>query len=314
MRSYAYDYEDFNAEQFELVEAQNPYNAPKSIVVSYSEIFKFQTCPRQYYYRFILNRAPIEESEAIATGIKGHRLLQSFYESLQAGSSKEKALADTKRKAEQLMKESNIPDFLLVKAWTLVDNFIRGTEFTAATLLVENRFLLPLERLADAHGIQADDLKDVQIGFTPDLVTERKGGKIDIEDAKFIQRAWSKSKISRFPQLKLYQLFMELMGYDISRCMLRFFNVKTSSITTEPYTMMEEEKYILARDFIFGIRDTIALKNADPERQRQAHRTMNYTACQYCQFEYPCTLEATGKSAQITLETQYTKSNYDYTR
>lgn len=279
------------------------------VVVSYSEIFKWQTCRRQYYYRFIMGLKPIEESDAIQTGVKGHQLLQNFYELLGMGHSKDEAHMLTTKSAMKLLNGKGLVDSNLIKAWTLVDNYIRDNDFTAKAVLIENRFLLPVASFYDDPS-----LSNVQIGFTPDVVFERNGRKIDVEDAKFVARAWSKSKKNRFQQIKLYQIFLECMGYDISRNVLRFFNVTTGEISVQNYTMSKEEERTLIHDFMEGVTEVVKFKTQAPEIIEKAARTMNYTACQFCQFEYPCTLQAEGKDATNTLNTQFTKSDYDYLR
>ena len=279
-------------------------------IVSYSEVVKHQTCQRQHYYRFILNRKPVEEYVPMQIGIKGHKLLQDFYNLMREGHSKEEALARTQQVAKKIIQEKQVTDFSILIAWTSVDNYIRATNFTAEAILVENRFLLPASKLI-SH-VDGLDLDQVHIGFTPDVVFQRSGGFIDIEDAKFVGRAWSQREKDRFSQLKLYQVFMEAMGYDISRCLIRFFNVKTGKTDTQPYVMETEEKPILIRDFMQGVKAVVESRSKSPEEQTLAPRTMNYGACKSCPFVFPCNLEAKGKSAANTLKNMYTGGDYDY--
>lgn len=279
-------------------------------IVSYSEIFKIQTCVRQYYYNFTLNRRPITMSDAITTGVDGHGLLQSFYEFLQKGKTKQEAWDFVKNQVAMKMGKLHFTESgSLIKAWTLVDNYIRETEFPYKAVLVENRFLLPVAKLDTDPA-----LSHVQIGFTPDLVLERPGGFLDVEDYKFVARAWSRSKANRYQQAKLYQIFLKRMGYNVSRSTLRWFNTTTAEITKRDYNLGIEEEKILIEDFIAGVRDVLRFKEQEPHLLKLAPRTMNYTACQYCQFENPCSLEAEGKDATKTLENQYTKGKYDYTK
>jgi hypothetical protein len=279
------------------------------MILSYSEIFKWQVCQRQHYYSFVLGLRPLEESAAIGMGVKGHSLLQQFYTLMREGKTKEEALELVTHDAKVLMSNEGVADYSLLKAWTLVGNYARATEFSSESILIENRFLLPVSKLTDDP-----ELADVQIGFTPDLVVKRKGDRIDIEDAKFISRAWTKSKLNRFPQIKLYQIFMEQMGYEISRCIIRFFNVTTGAVSEFPYVQADAEKKILIRDFLVGVKEVKKQKEKSATELALAARTMNYTACQFCAYEYPCTLEAQGKDASKTLQTQYKKSEYDYAR
>lgn len=276
-------------------------------IVSYSEIYKFQTCKRQYYYKHILGRTPLEMGDAPSTGTKGHKLLQHFYEFLSEGKNKEEALLLVTERATKDMLAEGFADSQLLKAWTLVDNYIRANEFTSEAVLIENRFLIPASILDNDPM-----LEDVQIGFTPDVVFKRKGDFYDVEDYKFIQRAWPNKKIDRLPQIKLYQIFLEHMGYDISRTILRFFNVTTGKLSHKAYTLNDAEREILTRDFMAGVKDVVQYKTGNTFDK--APRTMNYGACQFCDYDFVCGLEAEGKDATKTLNSQYKDNTYDYTR
>lgn len=282
------------------------------MIISYSEIAKIQTCKRQWYYRFDLGLRPEHESDAVTTGTNGHKLLQNFYNLLEEGSSKEIALKVVTAQAVAALKEHQFSDGNLLKAWTLVDNYIRATDFVAKAVMVENRFLVPLTKLAEKYTVDIHGLHSVQVGFTPDLVLERSHKFLDVEDYKFIQRAWSQKKINRFAQLKVYQLLLEAMGYEISRTVLRTFNVTTGKITAYPYPMSHDEKEQVLSDFVEGIREVAEYRMKSLTQAVHHPRTMNNNACQFCDFELPCTLQAQGKSAERTLATQYIKSEYSY--
>lgn len=268
---------------------------------------KYQTCPRQFYYGFILRLAPIAERDAIDLGVKGHKLLQKFYELTRDGSSKEEAL-----KVVQKFAGVDV-NFNMLKAWTLVDNYIRDNDFTADAIHVEEQFKVPVSSLfAVPTGYVPNVDTDWKIGFTPDIVFERKGGKLDVEDFKFVQRMWPQGKINRFPQVRLYKVFLERLGYDVSRCILRLFNVTTADIKYQVYTPTRIEEEILTRDFLRAATEVYKFKKQAEEQKKSAPRTMNYFACQYCSFENPCSLEAVGKDASKTLSSQYKVREYGY--
>lgn len=278
-------------------------------IVSYSEVFKWQTCHRQYYYRFILGLSPEEESSPINIGVQGHKLLQNFHELLNEGKTKEESLRLVTQTASKAMMKEKKTDTSVLTAWISVHNYIQATDFTAKAILIENRFLIRASLLTDDPA-----LSHVQIGFTPDVVFERKGGFLDVEDYKFVGRAWSAAKMNRFPQLKLYHIFLKKMGYNISRSTLRFFDIKQGKSSEKNYTLSPDEESILIHDFMEGVKEIAAFKDAPTEVHFKATRTMNYTACQFCSFEFPCSLEAKGKDASKTLSTQYKKSDYDYSK
>jgi hypothetical protein len=279
------------------------------MIISYSEIFKFDTCKRAFYYSYVKNLRPIVLSDPMDTGTKGHSLLQTFYTCLQEGMNKTEAIKSVTDAASKVLVQNGLTDMNMVKAWTLVDNYIRDNEFEAEAVLVENRFLFPFSLLCDdpkyAH---------IEIGFTPDVVFKRTGGFYDVEDAKFIGRAWSGKKLDHYTQAKLYQVFLRRMGYPVTRSIVRFFNTTTAKITYSGDTLEKAEEAILIEEFIDTIKEVADHKSLPLTVLEKSRRTANYTICQGCFFSYPCALEAKGKSATGTFANDFVKSDYDYTR
>lgn len=287
-------------------------NAQGHLVISFSEVLTFQTCKRKYWYRFGMNLAPIEEAVAMRTGANGHTLLQSFYEGLQNGLTKDESIEAVAEKAHKLTRDKFV-DITIVKAWALVDNFIKANDFTAEAILVENRFLVPASRFITNPDPEVDWDK-IQIGFTPDVVLRRKGNFLDVEDAKFVGRAWSQKKLNRFPQTKLYHIFLEEMNYKVSRTLIRFFNTTTGDVSAYPYELGKAERVNLISDFMEAVREVYLYRIQDPLAATYAPRTMVYNTCQYCEFEELCSTQAQGKDATLLIANQFVESDYDYNR
>jgi hypothetical protein len=275
------------------------------MIISYSGVLKWDTCKKQYHYGFVQNIRTITESLALTTGLKGHKLLQNYYTYLSQGFTKEEAHKKTTQSAMELMSADKLNDGLLI-AWTLVDNFIRDTEIMAEAVLIENRFLFPASKLFD-HPL----LADVQIGFTPDVVFKRTGDFYDVEDAKFVGRAWSESKLNHFKQAKLYQIMLTRMGYNVSRSIVRFFNTKTGKSNAITSVLKPGEEESIITDFTAAL---IELVKAHTEPDFIFRRTMDYNTCSFCPFERPCALEARGLDSTQSLNTEFVRSTYDYTR
>lgn len=285
------------------------------MIISFSEVFKWDTCNRQYYYNFILGVQPQEGSVAMDIGTKGHKLLQSFYTLMSEGKTQEEAQVITRQNANNLLRNESMEEMsALLTSATLVDNYIRSTDFKSKAILVENRFLIPVEMVAPEFLVEEYGLQGVQIGFTPDVVFERAGGFCDVEDSKFVGRAWSQKKMNRCPQAKLYQTFLMKMGYKISRSTLRFFNTTTGKVTSKNYELFPAEEKILISDFIRTVGEVVKYREQSSELHPFTRRTMNYTTCQFCYYETPCTLEAEGKDASKTLKYQFRKNDYDYSK
>jgi hypothetical protein len=276
------------------------------MIISFSEVLIHQTCARKFYYAISLGLAPIHENDAIDLGVKGHKLLQRFYELIRDGKTREKALVLVRELAALDV------DFNMLKAWTLVDNYVRDNDLNNMTLHVEEQFKVPASLLFSEDTVAPDVDLNWEVGFTPDIVFERKGGKIDVEDFKFVQRMWPQAKLNRFPQVKLYKIFLERLGYDVSRSILRLFNADTAKIKEQVYTPTRIEEEILLRDFLKGAQEVQEFKEQSVAMQAFAPRTMNYNSCQFCPFENPCTLEAQGKDVSKTLASQYKARTYGY--
>jgi hypothetical protein len=67
------------------------------------------------------------------------------------------------------------------------------------------------------------------------------------------------------------------------------------------------------RDFIAGVTEVARFREKEDYVKAFAPRTMNNNACQFCDFEIPCTFEAEGKDATKSFDNLFKKSNYDYT-
>lgn len=273
-------------------------------VVSYSEVSIFHTCSRRYYYQMGMGLAPNSISPAIETGIEGHALLERFYKSLQAGKTQAAAVKSMHNPDNKMTGEK-------LKAWMLANDYASKLNLKEGfPLLVEEKIIHKPNESLDNEYLGLDDL---MIGFTPDLVWEYKNGRIEVEDYKFVQRAWPENKIAHYRQLPIYMAFLRERGIDVSRAVLRFFNASTNKISYHIFNPSDEELRILKSEFIRAALQVKEFKDRPVKEQRElAIRTLNNNTCQYCPFAYPCKLEGQGKSASKTLATQYGASDYGY--
>ncbi len=278
------------------------------MIVSYSEVAKYQKCPRQFYYGILKGHRQIEMSDAISVGVFGHTLLQRYFGCIKAGMSHVSSVAAMNDKAKELNKTL---DFRLLTAWTLVTEYLKKLDFKATALFVENRFLVPASNLTDDPYF-----KDIEIGLTPDLVIQRTGDFLDVEDFKFTQREWDTTSKQRASQVKIYQLCLESMGYKVTRSRFRFFNTKTGVLSDYSSTMNSLERIHVKQDFLEGVRLVVEAKKLFEAKGEDTYypRTLNFLECRYCPFKFPCELEFNGKDASNTFKTQYTKRTYDYSK
>jgi hypothetical protein len=169
-------------------------------------------------------------------------------------------------------------------------------------VLVEKPYIVPLS-----------DSIDLQLGFTADLVWDYHDRRLDIEDYKFVGRAWSQNKLARYNQLDMYLIFLRMLGYDAKRGVLRFFNTTTGKPYHKVYNPDKTTQDILFSDFLIAATEAQEfLELPVAEQRKRAIRTFNYNTCSWCHFNYPCTLEAQGKDASNTLAMEYTANVYGY--
>lgn len=266
-------------------------------IVSYSEIYSFQTCMRQYYYANTLDLRPVNERGSLKKGISGHRMLQSYYDAVHIGKDKDDAMQEVL---------DNLPTDLepeMLSAYALVNNFVQELDKEIRKyeiLYVEEPFLLRID-----NGLT--------IGFTPDIVYKKDAEHI-IEDGKFISRMWPKNKLTRYTQLDIYNSLLRKLGIPISKGYIRFLNVETGRINKQLYNPDDERLKNIYDEFITLARKVKAFKDQPVADQKiGALRTLNYHAvCQGCDYVLPCDFELSGKDASKTLLTQYIASDYGY--
>lgn len=272
-------------------------------VISYSEVTIHQQCTQRYYYHFGLGLKPIEQSAAISTGVDGHKMLERYYKGLRSGKSQESALSSMHNSEERMTGEK-------LKAWMLANAYAKDFNSKGQPLMVEEPIVYAPKESLELGVLGLNQLK---VGFTPDLVWETKAGHIQVEDYKFVGRAWSKSKLRHYRQLNLYIAFLQELGYKVTEGVLRFFNTTTNQSSSYSFKPSAAELKLLKIDFV---REALKIREfrTQPvaEMAEQATRTLNYSICSYCPFNYPCSLEAKGLSAARTFATQYTENDYGY--
>jgi PD-(D/E)XK nuclease superfamily len=238
----------------------------------------------------------LENSDAIDTGNFGHKLMEIFYRAIATGSTKEEALL----RVRHTLPKHKEP--FMIRSWVLVENYVNDLDIKGTAVAIEESFVVETEY-------------EFNIGFTPDLIWWYNDKRLDVEDYKFVQRAWSPRKKARYTQLDVYRCLLLKHGLDVRKGILRFFNVTTGQVDLKEYTANPFRLERMYYEFITAAQTVHAFKNLHPEEQEAlAIRTLNYNTCQWCDFEYPCNLELDGKSAEKTLQTQFKDLDYGYER
>jgi hypothetical protein len=263
--------------------------------VSFSEVYAWQTCQQQFFYKHSLKLQPISTSSALKTGIDGHTLLKTFYTAIQDGHSKKEALS----KVTDLFNGKLTPETVI--AFGLVENYIADLDLKGKAVIVDRPNYVEFPHLG------------ITVAFTPDLLWHYASKRLDLEDYKFVGRLWSKPQLARYVQLDLYNALLRILGYRIGSSKLRFFNTTTKKVSHKTYDPTQTRLDNIMKEFL-----AIALKIAEykslslDEQKEQTVRTFNYTTCRWCKFTFPCDLELDGKDATKTLLNEYVSSDYGY--
>lgn len=264
------------------------------ITVSYSSVSTYNNCIRQFYYKYVENKIPIYTDDATDTGGWGHKLLENYFAARINGASHEEARAGI----VDILPELDLRTPPMWKAWVLVDYYLENqvVEFEE-TEIVEETFLVPIGN-------------DITVSFLPDRVYRQINGKLVVEDYKFTGRMWSKVKIDRYSQLKLYTAWLRMCGYEVEKSLLRIFNTETdnrnklvraiSSFPTE-----KELERLLDEFKIYAEKIVEYMSLPDTEKEKKAIRTLNAQTCVSCKFSLPCKLQLEGKSVDIIMRNDY---------
>lgn len=283
------------------------------MIVSYSEVSCFQRCEREYYYRYGLGLRPNNNSSAIDMGTFGHSMLEIFYKGIQQGLSRQEAFEKMQAQFPMPKAPKNTKLGLLAedslsfaKASAYVEKYAKEVDLAGVPLHVEQVFKFQIEKESD-----------LWVGFTPDLIWQNDHGMAFVEDYKFTGRKWNNNQLSRYSQINLYILFLQMMGYNIDRGWIRFFNTSMTHsdnpFSKKFYDPTNDELEILKGDFLRAAYKVVEFKSLPVAAQRMlASRTLNYTLCQYCKFVEPCNIEAKGQDASRTLRANYKENTYGY--
>lgn len=259
-------------------------------MVSYTAVSTFMSCPREFYYRFILNLTPKKQSEAITNGVVGHSMMEKYYKGIRDGVDPE-----TARQSMQTVLSSNMT-VGLATVWAMVDNYVRDMPLEGEVKFVEDTMVVPISH-------------DLEVAFTVDFGWIYNNKWIELDDYKFIGRKWSNNKELRYTQLDLYNIMLRLLGYPVKQGNLRFFNLETRKIYKKVYDSSYTKLNRVYDEFVkAALKVKEFLDLPIEEQEEQAIRTLNYNLCHYCHFVYVCDLELEGKDASNTMKLEYTKN------
>jgi hypothetical protein len=258
------------------------------MIVSGSELATFNECEMQHHYKYVKGYNPNSESIAIMTGNFGHDNQEQFFKSIESGKTKEEALNAITPIANN--------EFGL-KAASLSYRFCSDFNVDSGKpVIIEKKMIVPLT-------------EDIDIGFTPDLLWEYNSGEMKLFDWKFTGRTWSEKAAQMHYQLPSYVGHLNrTFGYKITHINYVFFNTKSA-----------EAKYKIQS---FRVNDTEVdsivddqIKAADRLGATEPYdvfRINHKNICDYCVFQFPCSLERKGKDATETWKLMFNTKSTGY--
>lgn len=285
--------------------------------VSHSEVDSYLLCRRKHYYGYGLSLERISQSNSLATGTAGHKILEVFYSTVAsygdtASEQKENfeagllaardAYAEIVREGyEDASNRARLEDILFDEEYGYFANeYILNSG--ARILAVEKEFSLVY-----------DTDNQSNYPFVVDLVIQDKDGKYAVIDHKFVYDFYTPEATDLQPQIPKYIGALRALGYEIeygAYNMLRTRKMKTPTAeSTQYYMILKPNAQRVVNTFMeqMGVAAEIqALKELSIEDQeKRAYRTANKMVCQSCSFRDICSTELVGGNVELMKKTEY---------
>jgi putative RecB family exonuclease len=251
-------------------------------IYSHSSLGSFETCPRQFWYRYI-GKPDIEKVETIEAflGSRVHETLEKLYQLRRSG----RVLSEdeTIEVFESLWAEAWSDDILIVKEELTAGDYKRaGREALAAyyrryapfgqarTLRLEARVMMSLDR----------DGRYKMQGYI-DRVARRADGTYEIHDYKTSGTLPTQAEADRDRQLALYQVGLEGMWNDVEAVDLiwHYLRFDTDLVSHRTPAQLQE-----VREACIARIDDIESRG----REEASFPTHPSSLCPWCDFRTIC--------------------------
>jgi len=285
--------------------------------VSHSEVDSYLLCRRKHYYGYGLSLQRVTESASLATGVAGHRILETFYKHILGNGidASEQAEAfddalDAARKEYDAVVEEGYTD--ADRRATLHDIlFNEEYGYFAHEFFVRKGWrVLAVE---SEFNLLYDDETEASYPFVVDMIVEDTEGNYVVIDHKFVYDFYTPEQTDLQPQIPKYIGALRALGHEVSYGaynMLRTRKLKTPTAETNNYLMiLKPNNTRIVGTFMeqLGVAAEIqALKELPLEEQdKRAYRTANKMVCQSCSFRDLCSTELMGGNVELMKKTEY---------
>lgn len=285
--------------------------------VSHSEVDSYLLCRRKHYYGYGLSLQRVTESASLATGVAGHRILETFYKHILGNGidASEQAEAfddalDAARKEYDAVVEEGYTD--ADRRATLHDILFNDEYgYFAHEFFVRKGWrVLAVE---SEFNLLYDDETEASYPFVVDMIVEDTEGNYVVIDHKFVYDFYTPEQTDLQPQIPKYIGALRALGHEVSYGaynMLRTRKLKTPTAETNNYLMiLKPNNTRIVGTFMeqLGVAAEIqALKELPLEEQdKRAYRTANKMVCQSCSFRDLCSTELVGGNVELMKKTEY---------
>jgi hypothetical protein len=285
--------------------------------VSHSEVDSYLLCRRKHYYGYGLSLERINQSNSLATGTAGHKVLEVFYRTILDGgqtceeqkdvfeaglTAARDAFAEIVREGyEDASSRARLEDILFDEEWGYFAN-----EF-----FVNNGWrILAVEA---EYNLLYDEDSQATYPFVVDMVVQDTEGRYVVVDHKFVYDFYTPEQTDLQPQIPKYIGALRALGYEIAYGaynMLRTRKIKAPTAENMQYLLiLKPNKERVVNTFMeqLGVAAEIqALKELSIEDQnKRAYRTANKMVCQSCSFRDICSTELVGGNVELMKKTEY---------
>ncbi|MCP4607041.1 MAG: PD-(D/E)XK nuclease family protein [Proteobacteria bacterium] len=214
--------------------------------LSFSQLYCFSACSRQYEYRYIQKIAPAHKSASLCFGSALHQVLEFYYVNYQKPGTDE--LQDRFRDAWKKQLASSLPiqygkdetsDGLLDKGVELLSVFKKKAPAYGEIVSVEQPFTI------EVIDFTSGEVLPPVIGAF-DLVT-RDNGQVTVTDHKSCKQKWDERRLAQDLQLSSYHYAAGQLGYGDVRLGVNLLMKKKKADFLALHTHRNESHH---RDFI----------------------------------------------------------------
>jgi hypothetical protein len=292
------------------------------VIVSNTEVMMKGSCGKQHYYRFGLDIEPRFNSlgPAIARGLIGHAVLDSYYVALQAGVPHHDAVNEAWDTLNEKL------------AWVVV-NWPEDTDLikliSKLKTLLNGYFNLYRNDTFKVHAVEkffrTPITPDAEYGMRLDLLMEMTSGEYRgdffVVDHKFVYNFKTPKELTMDGQLSKYVKTVRANGYIVTKGMfnqLRYRELKEPKLDDiYKRTIVRASKVKTDNIWKEQEKSTIEISKLKKlplaEWSEAATRNLSPFVCKYCHFQTLCNLELEEQDISTELKTNFQPNTYGYT-